>query len=189
MSVVRASNKKLIMIRYFIVILFLTLIISSATGQSDLTLTDSNKNIKQDTLIHRKFRRGYPTPNEYTPLSFIDSVTIKDNQDTLYPILITNDFPLDWVKYSDIDTLISLIKSPRRCRCFTNPSGSPNLMYLPTEDITHDYKANVGGYAIIFINSFRNKTRIDLGLFYCPMTDSETSEELINWWRIYKHTK
>jgi hypothetical protein len=188
----RASKKEIFMLRNIISILFFTLITSLAIGQSNLTLADSNKNvrIKKDTSIHIKHRYGYPTPDEFTPLSLIDSLTLKNDQDTLvYPFLMKNYFPDGWVKYSDIDTLISLITSKKRCHCFADPGDVNNIIYLPSEDVTPDYKATIGGYAKIFINSFREKLKVDLGVYNCPGADSKSIEEILNWWAIYKLTK
>ena len=115
-----------------------------------------------------------PSAKLFTPSSFIEAATIKDNDDTTLKIItIENDFPIDWVKDSDIPTLLTMINSTKKCYCYMNPLSS----YIPTK-----CNANVGGYAIIFINSFRNKTKIDLGLNNSPLTDKKSVEEITKWW-------
>jgi hypothetical protein len=91
-----------------------------------------------------------------------------------------NNFPDDWVKKSDIDTLIQLIESTQKCDCYLSPLSST----IPT-----NVCANVGGYAIIFINSFRLKKKVDLGLYSCPKTDKKSVQEIKTWWKNYKESK
>lgn len=42
--------------------------------------------------------------------------------------------------------------------------------------------AEKGGYAGIFINSFKERKRVDLGLYSCPKVNEDLNEELRNWW-------
>jgi hypothetical protein len=93
---------------------------------------------------------------------------------------MVDDFPVEWVKESDIDTLIRLVTSTKKCNCFVNPLSS----YIPTNQ-----NADIGGYAIIFINSFREKSKVSLGLYSCPKTNKKSVEEINKWWTKYKLTK
>lgn len=83
-----------------------------------------------------------------------------------------NQFPIDWVKRTDIDTLMALIQSTEKCTCFLNPLSS----YIPD-----DY-AEVGGFARLFVQSYKEDQRLDLGLYSCPKVDKTENEELIQWW-------
>lgn len=121
------------------------------------------------------------TPKQFTPISFLSAVVKKNDKDApINVITMTDEFPEDWVKESDIDTLMTLIQSTKKCNCILNPLSS----YIP---INND--ADIGGYAIIFVNSFRQKTKIKLGLYNCPKTDKQSVKEINNWWTTYKQTK
>jgi hypothetical protein len=37
---------------------------------------------------------------------------------------MVDQFPIGWVKQYDIDTLVTLIKSTKKCYCFLNPLSS-----------------------------------------------------------------
>ena len=89
-------------------------------------------------------------------------------------------YPDDWVKESDIPILMRLINSKRKCNCITDPRANVSLLGT---DI-----ADVGGYAIIFINSFRNKEKIQLW-HNCPKTNKKDVDDLTKWWTDYKKTK
>lgn len=114
-------------------------------------------------------------PKDYSPISFLEHVLIDDdkNEDMQYAMMM-DDFPIGWVKDSDIDTLMTFIDSEDKCYCFVSPLSS----YLPIAE-----KANLGGYAIIFINSFRRGEKVSMGLHNCPQTDSAISEDIKQWWR------
>ncbi|WP_245681393.1 hypothetical protein [Arcticibacter eurypsychrophilus] len=115
-------------------------------------------------------------PKQFTPLSFIKALTITNEVKhyTIHVTTMTDDFPDDWVKYSDLDSLMDLIGSTRKCNCFLNPLSSN----IPTSD-----NADVGGYAIIFINSFRQKKRVSLGLYNCAKTNKESVDDILKWWK------
>jgi len=113
-------------------------------------------------------------PEQFTPISFIDYFIIETNQSSNINIITMMDcFPDNWVKKSDLEALIPLIKSTKKCNCFQNPISS----YIPSK-----VTANVGGYAILFINSYRKKEKIKLGLNACPQTDKISVEEIERWW-------
>lgn len=129
----------------------------SADTTNNQTLTQQNS----DSI-------SWLTPSQFTPISFLNAVV-----NGKFPITMIDEFPIDWVKESDIDTLMTLINSTRKCSCFLNPYSS----YIPIND-----NADIGGYAIIFINSFRQKHKINLGLYSCPKTDKKSVEEITKWW-------
>ena len=133
-----------------------------------------------DSVKVKKGSSFYLNPREFTPLSFINAVTIPDETKN-HSINVTTmtEFPEDWVKSSDLDSLITLIGSTTKCNC----SKSPLSSHIPT-----NMNADIGGYAIIFINSFRQKKRISLGLYNCPKTQKESVEEIMKWWTDFKAT-
>ncbi len=42
--------------------------------------------------------------------------------------------------------------------------------------------AEKGGYAGIFLKAFKEKQKVDLGLYSCPKVDEKLNAELIKWW-------
>lgn len=135
--------------------------------------------ILDTTLIHSFWKAAYvfPEPANYNPISFIQeaSKTLKTARDTLrIGMTITNNFPDHWVKKKHIDSLILLLDSREDCSCYTNPLSS----YIPFNDF-----AEKGGYAAIFIKSFMENRKVDLGLYSCPKVDKELNMELRKWWK------
>jgi hypothetical protein len=169
---------------------FLTIIIICfvACGQNDkvhcIKSIDTNQIMKSmDTLRDEMVSYNWLTPAQFTSISFLNDVAYKSNENhKINVISMVDEFPNDWVNESDIDTLITLIQSTRKARCFLDPQSS----YLPISD-----NADIGGYAIIFINSFRHKTKtkINLGLYNCPKTDDKSVAEILKWWISYKHSQ
>ncbi len=156
-----------------------------ACGQSNLKSkgekNDSDKVSNHiDNLNHNQETPNILTPDQFTPLSLINAVTLNKEKDSLVNVITLSDnFPIDWVKSTDLDTLITLIKSTIKTKCLVNYLSSN----IPTNN------ADIGGYAISFINSFRNKTKIKIGLYNCPKTNKESVEEIMIWWANYKHVK
>ncbi len=161
----------------------MTILLFAACVQNKPTITDNSIDNNQitihtDTLLQNSDTVQWLTPNDFTPISFLKAVINQNDKDTLiYVITMVDEFPVDWVKQSDIDTLVTLIASTKKCNCFLNPLSS----YIPTNK-----NADIGGYAIIFINSFRHKSKINLGLYSCPKTDKNSVEEINKWWTEYK---
>ena len=168
--------------KYSQLLILFTFVFCSQTIKADerkktlvaIQTNDSTK-VKKDSL-------QWLTPKQFTPLSFIKAFTMPTGEKitSINVTTMLNDFPLNWVKSSDLDSLVTLIGSTTKCNCFLSPLSS----YVPAEEI-----ADVGGYAIIFINSFRQKNRIDFGLYNCPKTNKESAEEIIKWREEVKPTK
>jgi hypothetical protein len=118
---------------------------------------------------------SFPKPEDYTPLSFINfvskSIATNSTNSTL-GMSMTNEFPMHWVKEEHIEGLFKILESKEKCGCFLNPLSS----YIPTGN------AEKGGYAGIFLKSFKEEEKIDLGLYSCPKVDEGLNEELRNWW-------
>ena len=111
-----------------------------------------------------------PPPQEYSPMSFIFEVSKKNRLETL---TMTNNFPENWVKKKDITSLIQLINNTTKSDCYLNPLSSS----LPFNDY-----AEIGGYARIFIQSYKDKKKLQLGLYSCPKVDKEINDDLLKWW-------
>ena len=164
---------------------FLTFFLFVACGQNESKKTNDNLSAinSVDTLQTNSDSIQWLTPKQFTPKSFISALELHNHRqhDIVNVMTMYNDFPSDWVKPSDIDTLIKLISSTKKCECFLNPISSN----IPTQD---EY-AEIGGYAIIFINAYRQKIKVDLGLYNCPKTDKKSAEEIIKWWAETKQNK
>ena len=92
---------------------------------------------------------------------------------------MVDEFPIDWVKKEQIDTLVSMLNSNDTCECFLNPLSST----IPND------VAEKGGYAAIFIKAFKEKKAVSFGLYSCPKVNKELNKELITWWNKTKMTK
>lgn len=131
-----------------------------------------------DSLIINSFwtpKYSFQKPEDYTPLSFIKIVSQSmeiDSSKSKFGMSMINEFPNDWVKEEHLDELIELLDSKEECGCFMNPLSSG----LPTGS------AEKGGYAGIFLKSFKDKEKVDLGLYSCPKVDETLNRELKNWW-------
>ncbi|MDD5571738.1 MAG: hypothetical protein PHD97_11380 [Bacteroidales bacterium] len=158
---------------FFIIFLLITF---CSFGQKD-TL---QKKIDSISLTNKNTNTIFYEPTKKSPFVFLDSVIQYENGGRLFDnvVILMHDFPLDWVKRGDIDSLIQILKSKRKCKCFFNIvfSGVP-------ED--NDF-AELGGYAIEFINSYRQKRKVDFGLYSCPKTDNNEINEILDWWNNYK---
>jgi hypothetical protein len=98
---------------------------------------------------------------------------VKGERENFNFITISNNFPKNWVTKKDVDSLMKLISSKDKCKCVVNPLSS----YLPTHD-----SANLGGYAILLVKSFKEKKKVDIGLHSCPITSNKDVAELKEWW-------
>lgn len=119
---------------------------------------------KNQPEIHKK------AASEYSPTNFIQELKKKNE---LNVSSIKDDFPKDWVKNKDIDSLISIIDSKEKCNCYLNPLSST----IPKDN------GEVGGFAIEFIKAFKENRKLDLGLYYCPKVNKKEAEELKVWWK------
>ena len=108
---------------------------------------------------------------------FLDSVLAYKENGKWFDnaVVILKKFPKNWVKNKDIDTLIHILKSKRKCKCAFNIvySGVPG---------DNDY-SELGGYVIEFINSYIQKRQVDFGLYSCPRIDEGKVDEILNWWK------
>ncbi len=140
---------------------------------------DWTYSISDTNLINSFWESTYlfSDPKSYNPISFIKeaSKTLKTEKDTLrIGMIIKNQFPIDWVKKEHIAPLFSLLESKEVCGCYLNPLSS----YIPVDDFAEE-----GGYAGIFIESFMENKKVDLGLYSCPKVNEKLNEKLKKWWK------
>lgn len=111
---------------------------------------------------------------DLNPKSFITLFKEKYNKDsTLNFVTIRGDFPENWVKPKDVPYLISIISSKEKCCGYMNIFSST---------ISND-NGEVGGFAIIFLNSYMSNTKIDMGLNCNPKTDKESIRKIKKWYQ------
>ncbi|MBS7254341.1 hypothetical protein [Flavobacterium branchiicola] len=113
------------------------------------------------------------SPKDLNPKSFIELFTEAHNKKPLNFITMTGEFPANWVKPGDVEYLISILDSKKKCCGYMNIFSSTLL----NED------ADVGGFAIIFMDSYISKTKINLGLNCNPKTDRESVKRIKNWYK------
>lgn len=82
-------------------------------------------------------------------------------------------FPEDWVKPNDVQYLISIMHSKEKCCGYMNIFSST----ITNED------AEVGGFAIIFLNSYISKTKINLGLNCNPKVNLASIKKIETWYQ------
>ncbi len=118
---------------------------------------------------------SFPKPEDYDPISFINAVSnnIKKGNSTFrIGMTMINEFPIDWVKKEHIEPLFQLLESEEVCGCYLNPLSS----FIPSDDF-----AEKGGYAGIFIQSFLENKKVELGLYSCPKVDKKLNKKLKKW--------
>ncbi|MDP5199658.1 hypothetical protein [Flavobacterium sp. DG2-3] len=122
------------------------------------------------------------TENEYykplyvkdlNPKSFITILKKRYDKTAINSVTMSGDFPDNWVKPKDVEYLISIMHSKKKCCGYMNILSS----HLSTEN------AEVGGFAILFLNSYINKTKINLGLNSYPKTDKESIKTIEKWYK------
>ena len=142
-------------------------------------VSDWTYSLSDETLISSFWQSddSFKKPENYSPMSFIEKVSsvVKTNKNTLnIGIKMIDDFPTDWVKEEHIEQLMILLDSKKTCGCYLNPLSS----YIPRDDF-----GEIGGYAAIFIQAFKENKKVQLGLYSCPKVDEELNVALRKWWR------
>lgn len=125
--------------------------------------------------INKPKKEYYKTlsPKDLDPKSFITLFTERYNKGSLNIVTMNGEFAKDWVKSSDIEYLISIMDSKEKCCGYMNIFSS----FIPSED------AEVGGFAIIFLNSYISNTKINLGLNSNPKVDSASIKKIETWYQ------
>ncbi|MDR6760529.1 hypothetical protein J2Y38_000708 [Flavobacterium sp. 2755] len=164
------------------VILSLIIILTlSAGGYLFYTFKRNNKEKKNlSTLsieeLTSNVKKNHKTlsPKDLDPKSFILLFKEKYNKKSpLNFVSMLGDFPENWVQPKDVEYLISVMNSKEKCCGYMNLFSSTLL----TED------AEVGGFAIIFLNSYISHTKIDLGSNSNPKVDKESIKKIEDWYR------
>lgn len=113
------------------------------------------------------------SPKDLNPKSFIELFIKKYNKTPFNFVSMMGDFPEDWVKPNDIQYLITIMRSKEKCCGFKN-------IYSST---ISDENGEVGGFAIIFLNSYISNTKINLGSNCDPKTDEESVKRIERWYQ------
>lgn len=114
------------------------------------------------------------TPKNMTPLEFIEIMKFKSTESNNNNIVTMPDsFANNWLTKNDIDTLIKLVNSKEKCKCYLNPLSSN----IPTNE-----SGEVGGLATWLIKAYKEKSRVSFGLYACPKVDQYEAGSLIKWW-------
>ena len=116
------------------------------------------------------------SPKDLDPKSFIELFKERYNKTPINSISMVGDFPENWVKSNDVEYLMSIMNSREKCCGYMNVFSS----FISNEN------AEVGGFAIIFLNSYISNTKINLGLNCNPKTDKESVKKIENWYRNMK---
>ncbi|MBS1600624.1 MAG: hypothetical protein JST75_20535 [Bacteroidetes bacterium] len=133
---------------------------------------------QNDNVVHQDTTM-WLTPKGVNVSTFLQKVNnAKHHESEVNILVMTNDFFDTWVKPSDIDKLIRLVKSKVKCDCFVSPLSST----IPFKD-----SADLGGYAIAFIKAYKEKKKVNFGLYACPKTNNKDADELIKWWTQQKY--
>lgn len=113
-------------------------------------------------------------PKDLNPKSFITLFKEKYNKDSAFHyVSMMGDFPDNWVKPNDVQYLMSIMRSKEKCCGYMNVFSSTLL----TDN------GEVGGFAIIFLNSYISNTKINLGSNCNPKTDEESIRKIEKWYQ------
>jgi hypothetical protein len=156
---------------YYFIIVFLTSFYSYGFVAKN-SIQKLNQSIIFDLIVKDSVRTLYT--KDLNVKSFFKLFTEKYVENKkLNLITLSGDFPEKWVKDEDVEYLISLIKSKKKCCSYINIYSSM---------ITNE-EAEVGGFAIIFLNSYIENKQINLGLVYSPKTDTKSIEIIESWYK------
>ena len=137
------------------------------------TEKDNLKFTSIDDLIQKKYSKTL-SPKDLNPKSFITLFTEKYNKNSkLNFITLSGEFPENWVKPNDIQYLISIMYSKEKCCGYMNIFSST----ISSEN------GEVGGFAIIFLNSYISQTKINLGLNCNPKVDLASIKKIDTWYQ------
>jgi hypothetical protein len=111
---------------------------------------------------------------DLTVKSFITLFTENYNKDSKFNnITLGGEFPENWVKPNDVQYLISIMRSKKKCCGYMNLFSSTML----------SDNGEVGGFAIIFLNSYISKTKINMRLNCNPKVDAESVNKIEKWYQ------
>ncbi|PXY45660.1 hypothetical protein [Flavobacterium hydrophilum] len=147
----------------------------------DFKINNAEKDNLEFTSIEDLTRKEYSktlSPKNLDPKSFIILFTEKYKKHTKFNcISMAGEFPEDWVKPKDVEYLISIMQSKQKCCSYMNIFSS----YFP------DDEAEIGGFAIIFLNSYISNTKINLGLACSPKTNTKEIQKIAKWYNNLNH--
>lgn len=114
------------------------------------------------------------SPKDLDAKSFIKLFTERYKKDSTFNfVTMSGDFPDNWVKPNEVSYLVSIMRSKKKCCGYMNVFSSSLL----------NDNGEVGGFAIIFLNSYISKTKINLGSNSNPKTDEESARKIESWYQ------
>lgn len=110
--------------------------------------------------------------NVITVKEFIELIKKRKLNDRENSIGYLKNAKVGWVKKSDLDLLIPLIRSTDTCKCV--------ISLLSSSNYPGQYSI-LGGFAIELINSYRFNVEFPEQLYNCPRTEEEKIKEIERW--------
>jgi len=141
----------------------------------DHYLTDEERFTKDGKILDLNLN-GSSKTLDHNPKQFLEEFIIINSENstkiaTSYITFLIN-FPNNWIKEDDLGYLFSIIDSKVLCKTITSPLNS-NIPSIPVY---------LGGYAQLFLTSYKENKRITYGLYLSPPKNKITSDELKKWW-------
>ena len=164
------------------IILSLTIVFIFLTGgylfydfKINNTTKGSSKIGNAEDLLSNTTKHYKPlSPKDLDPKTFITIFTEKYNKDSkLNFVTLSGGFPENWVKPKDVPYLISIMHSKEKCCGYMNIFSST---------MSND-NGEIGGFAIIFLNSYISQTKINLGLNCNPKTNPASIRKIETWYQ------
>lgn len=164
----------------FIVLLFILTIFSCNHKTENIT----NESLSFENVSSKNFAEKIISDTtsilrikNLSPKEFIEICEKNYNKNAkLNFVTFGGDFEENWVKKNDLEYLISKINSKKKCCGYMNVFSS----FISSEN------AEVGGFVLIFLKSFKEKSVINLGLNSNPKFDKNESEKIITWYKNYE---
>lgn len=164
----------------FILLLFILTLFSCNLKTENIT----NENLTFENVSSKNFAEKIVSDTtsilrikNLRPKEFIEicEKNYKENSKLNF-VTFSGDFEENWVTKNDLEYLISVINSKQKCCGYMNVFSS----FISSEN------AEVGGFALIFLKSFKEKSIINLGLNSNPKFDKTESGKILTWYDNYE---
>ena len=132
-------------------------------------------------LQHHPYDYRFRSSKTSSPIDFIRALTdtaqkVLHDDGTTSPMPFVHSvgaFPTGWITKPYMDTLMSLLYSRRKCKCYVNSASS----FLPFKD-----SADIGGFVIEMAKAYKYQRPLNLGLWACPRSNQAEADQLTEWW-------
>lgn len=150
-----------------------------------LALASCGNNYKSETKNTQKevtkiSNNNYKDENGWIIMSkvdirdYVNELKIVENGPNTLNVLSTmGEAPKDWLKYEDLEFLITLIESKERANC---------VMRVISSHIPNPQNMTIGNQAISIIESYRQNQTYPNGLTVCESYEEEKVQEIRKWW-------